>query len=310
MVSAVRQRRSRYRYARRRGPRQSTILGIVVLLAAAGAAVLVIATRNQGGGSSDATAATGTTHSSGGSTATHRPRRTTAAERRAAADSRLVSTGLRRSSFITAGTRGRRAIALTFDDGPGPYTPAILRILVRMHAPATFFIVGQELTDFAGAIRSELRDGYDIGDHTENHTWLAHLNVAGQLNQIRTAAVRLQRLGAPAPRLFRPPYGAFNATTVRLLRRMRMMMVLWSVDPGDWRRPGAGAIVVNVLSHARPGAVVIMHDGGGDRSQTVAALPAIINDLRKRHYDLVSVPRLLALDPPPRGGTPPRLSGV
>ena len=87
-------------------------------------------------------------------------------------------------------------------------------------------------------------------------------------------------------------------------------MVLWSVDPSDWRRPGTGAIVSNVLRNSRPGAVVIMHDGGGDRSQTVAALPAIINGLRKRHYGLVTVPRLLTLDPPPRHQTPPHLSGV
>ena len=179
-----------------------------------------------------------------------------------------------------------------------------------MHVPATFFIVGQELKDFSGAIHSELRDGYVIGDHTENHAWLPHLAAAGQLGQIRDAAAGLQHLGAPAPRLFRPPYGAFNDVTIRLLRRMRMLMVLWSIDPGDWRRPGARAIVSGVLSHARPGAVVIMHDGGGDRSQTVAALPAIINGLRKRHYGLVSLPRLLSLDPPPRGRRPPRLSGV
>jgi peptidoglycan/xylan/chitin deacetylase (PgdA/CDA1 family) len=179
-----------------------------------------------------------------------------------------------------------------------------------LHVPATFFIVGQELRDFSGAIHSEVRDGYVIGDHTENHAWLPHLPPGGQLAQIHDAAAGLQRLGAPAPRLFRPPYGAFNDTTIRLLRRMHMLMALWSVDPGDWRRPGTGAIVSRVLSHARPGAVVIMHDGGGDRAQTVAALPAIINGLRKRHYGLVSLPRLLVLDPPPRGGRPPRLSGV
>jgi peptidoglycan-N-acetylglucosamine deacetylase len=280
-----------------------------VLLLAAGAGVIVIATRNSGG-SNAATAASGSTSSGRDRSAHHRHLHLTAVERRAAAESKLISAALRRSSFITAGTPRHRTIALTFDDGPGPYTPAILRILVRMHVPATFFIVGQELRDFSGAIHSEVRDGYVIGDHTENHAWLPHLAPAGQLGQIRDAADGLRRLGAPTPRLFRPPYGAFNATTTRLLGRMHMLMVLWSVDPGDWRRPGVGAIVSGVLSHARPGAVVIMHDGGGDRSQTVAALPAIINGLRKRHFGLVSLPRLLALDPPPRGGRPPRLSGV
>jgi peptidoglycan-N-acetylglucosamine deacetylase len=217
---------------------------------------------------------------------------------------------MRYTPFIANGTHRRRAIALTFDDGPGPYTPAIIRILVRMHASATFFVVGQELHDFSGALRSEIRHGFVIGDHTQNHAWLIHLNAHGQASQIDAVARELTRYGAPAPRLFRPPYGAFNGETMRTLHRVGLFMVLWSIDPSDWRRPGTGEIVSNVLRHSRPGAVVIMHDGGGDRSQTVAALPAIINGLRKRHYGLVTVPRLLKLDPPPRHQTPPHLSGV
>jgi peptidoglycan/xylan/chitin deacetylase (PgdA/CDA1 family) len=282
-----------------------------VLLLAAGGAVFVIATRSSGG-SSAATTTGGSGTAGQGDTAHHRAhrRRLTAAERAAAADSRIVSATLRRSSFITGGLPRHRVVALTFDDGPGPYTPAVLRVLVRMHVPATFFIVGQELTDFSSSIHAELRDGFVIGDHTENHAWLPRLSAAAQRAQIRDAATRLERLGAPSPRLFRPPYGAFSDVTTRLLQQLHMLIVLWSVDPGDWRRPGAAAIVSGVLSHARPGAVVIMHDGGGDRSQTVAALPGIINGLRKRHYGLVSLPRLLALDPPRRGGRAPRLSGV
>ena len=192
----------------------------------------------------------------------------------------------------------------------GPYTPAIIRILLRMHAPATFFVVGQELNDFSDALRSEIKHGFVIGDHTQNHAWLIRLNANGQASQIDAVPRELRRYGAPAPHLFRPPYGAFNGVTMRTLRRAGMFMVLWSIDPSDWRRPGTGAIVSNVLHNSRPGAVVIMHDGGGDRSQTVAALPAIINGLRRRHYGLVTVPRLLALDPPPRHQRPPHLSGV
>ena len=79
-----------------------------------------------------------------------------------------------------------------------------------------------------------------------------------------------------------------------------MLMVLWSIDPGDWRRPGTKAIVSNVLANARPGAIVILHDGGGDRTQTIAALPTIINGLRHLHYQFVTVPGLISLDPPPR----------
>jgi peptidoglycan/xylan/chitin deacetylase (PgdA/CDA1 family) len=88
-----------------------------------------------------------------------------------------------------------------------------------------------------------------------------------------------------------------------------MLLVLWSVDPSDWRRPGVGAIVSNVLTHARPGAIVLLHDGGGNRKQTVTALPSIIDGLRRRHYDLVTVPRLILDDPPPRHQRPPGFTG-
>jgi peptidoglycan/xylan/chitin deacetylase (PgdA/CDA1 family) len=94
------------------------------------------------------------------------------------------------------------------------------------------------------------------------------------------------------------------------MHRLGMLMVLWSIDPSDWRRPGVKAIVSNVLLNARPGAIVIMHDGGGDRSQTVDALPAIIRGLRRRGYGLVTVPELIVLDPPPRHQRLSHLSGA
>jgi peptidoglycan/xylan/chitin deacetylase (PgdA/CDA1 family) len=140
-----------------------------------------------------------------------------------------------------------------------------------------------------------------IGDHTENHANLPQLSTAGQYGQLRDAAARITRLGAPFPRLFRPPYGAYNSATLGVTKQLKMLMTLWSVDTRDWTRPGTPAIVRGALSAARPGAIILMHDGGGDRSETIAALPAIINGLRRRHYELVTVPQLLKLDPPPRG---------
>jgi peptidoglycan/xylan/chitin deacetylase (PgdA/CDA1 family) len=89
-----------------------------------------------------------------------------------------------------------------------------------------------------------------------------------------------------------------------------MLLVLWSVDPQDWRRPGVKAIVSAVLSNARPGAIVLMHDGGGYRDETVKALPSIIDGLRRRHFDLVTVPRLILDDPPPRHQRLPHSAGA
>jgi peptidoglycan/xylan/chitin deacetylase (PgdA/CDA1 family) len=221
-----------------------------------------------------------------------------------------IDATLRYTPVVTAGSGRRREVALTFDDGPSQYTPAILRILQRKHAHATFFLVGLQLNRFGGGLRAELDQRMWVGDHTESHAWLARMNLRGQSGEIDQAALKISRVGGVFPRLFRPPYGAFNGTTLRLLRRSGMLLVLWSVDPQDWRRPGVGAIVSAVLSAARPGAIVLMHDGGGYRDQTVAALPSIIDGLRRRHFDLVTVPRLILDDPPPRRQRLPRFAGA
>jgi peptidoglycan-N-acetylglucosamine deacetylase len=306
MVSAVRRRSSGYVYRRRRrGPRASVVFVLVALVAVLGIAAAVMAAQSGGGSGGGATdpANAATSHR-------HHHVRSSAAQRRRRLDSREIGAVLRYMPFVSIGARRHRVMALTFDDGPSPYTAPIVRTLARMHVPATFFVVGQQLTYFAAGLRDEVRHGFEVGDHTENHAWLAHLSAAGQYAQIHDDAARMQRAGAPAPDLFRPPYGIYNATTLRLLRGMRMLMVMWSIDPGDWRRPGTKAIVSGVLVNAKPGAIVILHDGGGDRTQTIAALPAIIHGLWRRGYRLVTVPQLIALDPPPRHQKLPQMGAA
>jgi peptidoglycan-N-acetylglucosamine deacetylase len=282
------------------------VLAVVAFVAILGAgAVVFVAGHNDSG--HRASAQDASRHSVDGPNSS---RRTTPPADQPSREALALTAALRYTPLITAGRPRHRVIALTFDDGPSPYTPRIVRLLVRMHVPATFFVVGQQLNDFASGLRDELDHGFEIGDHTENHAWLVRLGADGQYGQIGDAAKRVQHLGAPFPRLFRPPYGSYNGVTLATLRRLNMFMVLWSIDPGDWRRPGAKAIVSNVLSNARPGAIVIMHDGGGDRSQTLAALPAIINGLRHRKYTLVTVPRLVMLDPPPRHQRLPQLGAA
>lgn len=231
-----------------------------------------------------------------------RPRPVTAPEQQA------VNRVLAYTPFVRAGIPRQRLIALSFDDGPSPYTPQIVHVLVRMHAPATFFVVGQQLSYFAAGLRDEIRHGFVIGDHTENHPPLNLMSPGLQYAQIRDVGLRIRHLGAPFPHLFRPPYGVYDASTLAILRHLHMLMVMWSVDPRDWARPGAQPIVQRVLQAARPGSIVELHDGGGDRSQTVAALPAMIKALRRRHYQLVTVPELLRSDPPPRHQQLPHLA--
>jgi peptidoglycan/xylan/chitin deacetylase (PgdA/CDA1 family) len=215
------------------------------------------------------------------------------------------------TDYVLKGTARRREVALTFDDGPSPFTPRIVKVLRRRHAPATFFPIGQSINEYGRYLKLVRRRGFPIGDHTYTHPLMGRLPRADQVREIDQQAGLLKHAGVHYPRLFRPPYGSFDEDTRALLHERRMLMVLWNVNPQDYYRPGAAAITARVLAGVRPGSIVLMHDGGGDRSQTVAALPGIIRKLRARGYRLVTVSRLLADDPPPRHqGPPPNLAGV
>jgi len=205
---------------------------------------------------------------------------------------------LRHQPFIAAGGSERREIALTFDDGPGPYTPRLLNQLARLHVPATFFEIGFMFQWFHGSVTRELRQGDVIGDHTETHPMMAELSLAAQRSEILDQTEWVRKYGGPFPRLWRPPYGSYNAQTLAILHHEHMLMVLWTVETDDYLRPGVSVIVHNALAGARPGAIILMHDAGGDRSQTIAALPPIVHALRKRGYKLVTVPQLILDDPP------------
>lgn len=217
---------------------------------------------------------------------------------------------LAHTPYIALGHGRRREVALTFDDGPSPWTPKILAILRRDHAVATFFEIGREVSMYPQYTADLARAGMAIGDHTETHPPLADLPEAGQAEQIDDAARAIERAGAPRPLLFRPPYGSLNPTTLAVLRAQHMIMVLWSADTSDYAQPGVKRIQYTALSGAQTGEIVLMHDGGGPRSQTVAALPRIIDGLRARGYRLVTIWRLLHDDPPnPHQPQPRSLAG-
>jgi peptidoglycan-N-acetylglucosamine deacetylase len=211
-----------------------------------------------------------------------------------AAERRMLSRG----AVVKGGGWGRRDVALTFDDGPGPFTARIVAILRRERAPATFFQIGRQIAAEAGVEGLLRRSGLPVEDHTENHPPLAVLPPAGQQAELRRGASAILGAGLPAPRLFRPPYDSYDRSTLAIARRLSLVTVTWTVDPRDYMQPGVRRIVAAVLAGVRPGAIVLLHDGGGPRAQTVAALPHIIAALRRRGYQLVSVPRLLSEDPP------------
>ncbi len=228
----------------------------------------------------------------------HGPRSLSTSEQ--SAESAAVTRTLAYTPYVRIAGAQHREVALTFDDGPGPYTPQILRVLQRTHTPATFFEVGIEERYFHASTAQIVADGDPIGDHTETHAPMSELSRRDQQQQLLEQTAAIGDYGAPFPRLFRPPYGLWNATTLALLARYRMLMVMWTVDTSDYLMPGVIAIVRRAVDGARPGAIILMHDAGGNRAQTVAALPIIIRELRARGYRLVTVPRLLLDNPAPR----------
>jgi peptidoglycan-N-acetylglucosamine deacetylase len=227
-----------------------------------------------------------------------------------AAENAAIDRTLAYTPYVRIAGAQHREVALTFDDGPGPYTPQVLSVLARSGVPGTFFEVGAEERYFHASTSEIAARGYTIGDHTESHAPMSRLSAGDQRSQLLKQAADIARYGAPFPRLFRPPYGLWSGSTLALLHRYRMLMVLWTVDTSDYRLPGVGAIVHAAVSGARPGAIILLHDAGGDRSETIAALPKIISALRHRGYQLVTVPKLILDNPPPANQQISALAGA
>jgi cellulose synthase/poly-beta-1,6-N-acetylglucosamine synthase-like glycosyltransferase/peptidoglycan/xylan/chitin deacetylase (PgdA/CDA1 family) len=196
----------------------------------------------------------------------------------------------------------RRTVALTFDDGPDPvWTPKILAILRRYRVPATFFTVGAHVASYPGLVREELHAGDEVGSHTYTHL---NLTTAGWREQIELTLTQNALAGAAGvrTRLLRPPYcGGPDSLTAGDWRaeqqaaRDGYLIVLDNLDTRDWARPGVARIVANAMPRGNRGAVIMMHDAGGNRSQTVSALPLIITTLRARGYRFVTITRGLHL---------------
>jgi peptidoglycan/xylan/chitin deacetylase (PgdA/CDA1 family) len=228
---------------------------------------------------------------------------------RLAAQDRAVDRVLAYTPFVARGSARSREIALTFDDGPGPSTPALVRYLITNGVPATFFLVGKAIAERPDVVARQIRAGFALGTHTEGHRRLTARTLDEQTDAILDSADRITRLTGHSVRLFRPPYGAFDADTLGVLRARRMLMVLWSIDTRDYAARRPRQIVDAVLRDARAGAIVLMHDGPGRRPQTLTAVRRLVPALRRRGYRLVSLPDLLRDDPPPRDQKLPRSFG-
>jgi peptidoglycan-N-acetylglucosamine deacetylase len=187
-------------------------------------------------------------------------------------------------------------IALTFDDGPTPYSsPAILDFLEKTHTPATFFVEGSYALNWPDLVKREWADGFTIAEHSWDHPDLTLQNDAGLVHQFGDTDATLHHiLGKDACIwLWRPPYGSVNRHILNVSAGYGLTTITWDDSSGDWLLPGADKIAEAVLNQAHPGAIVLMHDGPADREQTAQALPLIIAGLQQRGLKPVMLPQLL-----------------
>jgi peptidoglycan-N-acetylglucosamine deacetylase len=183
-----------------------------------------------------------------------------------------------------------KSIALTIDDGPDPvYTPQVLKLLHQYHVTATFSMIGERVAAYPHLARAVHEAGHLIANHTWTHADLAGLPAHRVHSELTQASDAIHAATDVHPVLFRAPYGAWTAAVIRQCERMKMIPLDWSVDPRDWAEPGVRRIVRRIMAQTRPGSIILEHDGGGNRSQTVAALRIVLPRLLDDGYHFATV---------------------
>ena len=195
------------------------------------------------------------------------------------------------------GRKDRNAVALTFDDGPSPDTEQILDVLGAHEASATFFMVGREVESFPGIAQRVFAEGHEVGNHSYSHSSYLFQRASETDAQIRrTQSVISETIGV-RPRMVRPPYGVRTLAYFSATRALDLQTVQWDVAGFDWKRISPGQIADNVLRKARPGSIILLHDGDSakkqDRKNTVEALPLIIKGLKELDLTIAPLWQLL-----------------
>ncbi|WP_239583932.1 polysaccharide deacetylase family protein [Herpetosiphon giganteus] len=179
-----------------------------------------------------------------------------------------------------------KVLYLTFDDGPDPtWTPKILALLAQHHTQATFFVLGRNAQTYPEIIEQQRLAGHLLANHSWSHPDLTQLDQASVFHELSATQALL---GATASSCFRPPYGKHNQQTTASADQLGLRMVLWDVDSADWKQPGTEEIVARIRSQVRDGAVVLLHDGGGSRQQTIEALEILLPELAAQGYRFVA----------------------
>ena len=224
-----------------------------------------------------------------------------------------------RGPFDSEGSTGTSAVALTFDDGPGPYTSRVLDALEANHVKATFCLIGRQIHNYQAVVKRMINDGMTLCNHSWDHDEQLGTHtpqyIAANLQKTIDAVHRVD--AAAKMTYFRNPGGNFTPTTVRVSELLGMRPLYWGEDTNDWRKPGVAAIEKTVLSQTRRSSIVLMHDAGGDRTETLAALRDLLPTLKQR-FHLIALPtaRTVPVDPghpaksvPPSGAPSEPASG-
>lgn len=189
-----------------------------------------------------------------------------------------------------------KPIALTFDDGPWEKsTSQVLNILKKNKVKATFFVVGRQVETYPQLLKQIVADGHALGNHTWSHQYHMFSQSAAAREIDKTSELVYKTTGVKIS-LFRPPGGYLNNGLAAYAHQKKYAVVMWSADSLDWRYRQPRTLIDRVLTEASAGGIVLMHDGGGDRAQTVQALPQVITQLRKRGYKFVTVPELMEME--------------
>ena len=194
----------------------------------------------------------------------------------------------------------RKVVALTFDDGPDEvYTKKVLKILKKYRVKATFFMVGKNVSAYPRVVKQVYASGHVIANHTNQHRNLAWLEEEAMTAEIMAGNEAIFRVIGRKPTLFRPPYGACSAKLPQVVEQAGMKLIMWNATTDDYRdqQTTPDKIVTAILSLVTPGAIILLHDAGGNRQKTVTALSTIIKILKLLDYDFVTVPKLLKIAP-------------
>lgn len=195
----------------------------------------------------------------------------------------------------TKAKKPTKYVAITFDDGPSNYTPRILSILKKKGAKATFFTLGSQVKSHSSTARRIVNEGNQIALHSYNHRDFTKLSAAKIRADVNRTRAIVKRTTGVDSNYFRPPYGAQNRKVTKTLKAMHMRKILWDKDTRDWARPGASKIIARATKKVKNGDIILMHDGGGNRNQTVRALPTVIDRLHAQGFELVTVQELYKL---------------